>query len=186
MSTIAIKLGDTVTLYDRVTDSRTGVPLDLSAYNAISDVIHILFVNQNDSTLSVTKNAAPISPTGTAVFTNNSVTVTGTSTKFLNEVSPGDWITTTGSSTWYVVQSVESDVSLTLTTKYAGTTTSSVAYLNGGKIGCTLTVADFTFSSVATAGTYLCETLVNIGSVPHYGENNVLMIEPALSSYVAP
>ena len=186
MSKISLVLGDTVALYDRVTDSRTGWPLDLSAYTG-SDTLRILIVNKRDSTKTTTKTCTPMVFTGTATFTNGSATVTGTGTKFVNEVSVGDWLhLSADTNSWGVVKSVESDTSLTLTAAYAGTGGAAGVFSARGKIATTLTVADFTFASVPTAGDYLAETLVNIGGVPHYGSTNSIEVESALSSYVAP
>lgn len=67
--------------------------------------------------------------TGTAILTNNSVTVTGnTSTSFNTEIRVGDNIflstanTAAGANTRYRVQSIANGTSLTINRTYAGTT----------------------------------------------------------------
>lgn len=69
--------------------------------------------------------------TGTALFTISSKVVTGTGTKWTTNVRAGDFIGTGSSpSTWYIVASVESDTSLTLTVVFAEATTSNTSYKN--------------------------------------------------------
>ena len=65
-------------------------------------------------------NGAPgtgiFSGTGTISNTLGTTAVTGTSTKFLTEVRPGDWIFNQAGATVGQVSSISNDLSLTLTT----------------------------------------------------------------------
>jgi hypothetical protein len=69
----------------------------------------------NTLKISVCPSAAAFSstPTGTLEFASGSANVTGFTTTFLTDVSPGDFITSNG--VVYQVDSVESDTALTLT-----------------------------------------------------------------------
>lgn len=67
-------------------------------------------------------NVAPVKPiSGSMTFTSTGTdiqkrTVTGTSTFFKKELSPGDWIRRATESDWFEILSIESDTSLTLRT----------------------------------------------------------------------
>jgi len=63
--------------------------------------------------------------TGTIAVTNASATVTGTSTVFLTQLSPGDSLSI--SSSTYTIATISSDTSLTLTEVFGGTTASGLA-----------------------------------------------------------
>lgn len=65
--------------------------------------------------------------TGTVAVTSGSQTVTGTSTSFLSELSPGDEILMGSDTTKYAIQSIASNTSLTITEAYEGTTRSGLA-----------------------------------------------------------
>lgn len=78
----------------------------------------------NSIKISVCPSALAFSaaaPTGTLEFTSGSANVTGFTTTFLADVSPGDYITSNG--VVYQVESVESDTALTLTAAAAVTAT---------------------------------------------------------------
>src|SRR5690242_3152144 len=61
--------------------------------------------------------------TGTANFVSGNATVTGTGTKFLSEVRPGDRIyPNTQSTANFTVKSIQSDTQLTLINGFPGTT----------------------------------------------------------------
>ena len=66
--------------------------------------------------------------TGTVTVTNGSATVTGSGTSWSANVAAGDLFTIIGSSVPYIVGSVASDTSLTLTSTYAGVTASAQSY----------------------------------------------------------
>lgn len=66
---------------------------------------------------------------GTALFTLNSPTVTGSTTLWTKHLKAGDKIKPNLYTNWYEIQSVNSDTSLTLTANYTDTTTASVAYM---------------------------------------------------------
>jgi hypothetical protein len=95
----------------------------------------------------------PLPSGGTATFTNGSATVTGVGTAFLADLSPGDWIKPgptpsafSGSAgvpgseldVWGEVQSVDSNLQVTLVVAYAGTTSAGREVRSG-------TEAFFTF-----------------------------------------
>lgn len=189
MSKIQLFLGDTVTYYDRIVDARTGVPLDLSAF-AGGDTLQILIVNKLDSTKTTTKTPALETLTGTAKFTNGSATVTGTGTKFYNEIEAGDWVrlaADTAANAWAAVKTVDSDLQLTLAANYAGTGSASAGTWSvRGKLQVSLTATDFTFASVQVPGEYLAQTYINIGAVPVYGTINTIVVKDRLAHYVAP
>lgn len=66
---------------------------------------------------SAEANVAPITPIfGSLVFANGSRNVSGTSSEFLAEVQPGDWIGSDASPGYFQVLSIESNTSLTLRT----------------------------------------------------------------------
>lgn len=65
--------------------------------------------------------------TGTVTFTNGSATVTGTSTKFVTELSNGMLVRPSGTTDWYIVSARASDVSMTLTVVFGGSTATDVA-----------------------------------------------------------
>jgi hypothetical protein len=68
--------------------------------------------------------------TGTCGFVLNDATVTGTSTNFLANVFPGDFIgTSTNPSKWYQVLSVTDDTHLELTSNFGETTVSTTSYV---------------------------------------------------------
>jgi hypothetical protein len=58
--------------------------------------------------------------TGTLTFTLGSATVTGSGTAFTSELEVGDEIILDADEVWAEVQSIESNISLTLTAVYAG------------------------------------------------------------------
>jgi hypothetical protein len=66
-----------------------------------------------------------ITITGTITATQNSATVTGSGTTFLDQLNVGDRITI--ASVEYIIKSIESNTSLTLTAAYAGTTASGLS-----------------------------------------------------------
>lgn len=61
-----------------------------------------------------------LSPNALAVFQNNQRTVNGVGSFFTREILPGMKIRPVGSTTWYVVHTVENDSVLTLKTPYTG------------------------------------------------------------------
>jgi len=67
---------------------------------------------------------------GTIALTNNSATVTGTSTSFSSDLAPGDYIVTVVGGVTYTlpVKTVDSDTQVTLIKAYDGPTTSGVAW----------------------------------------------------------
>lgn len=67
--------------------------------------------------------------TGTAVFTNASKTVTGTGTKFTENLRAGDKIGTSATpSVYYIIDRIDSDLSLQLTVAYVAATSANTAY----------------------------------------------------------
>lgn len=65
---------------------------------------------------------------GTVAVTNASQAVVGTGTKWAANVAPGHVFTVSGSLVPYIVGSVTDDTHLTLSSNYAGTTNSGLAY----------------------------------------------------------
>ena len=66
--------------------------------------------------------------TGTVSVTNGSQTVTGSGTTWSTNITVGDIFTVVGDSVWYSVGSVDSDTQITLSSNYAGTTSSGSSY----------------------------------------------------------
>lgn len=91
-------------------------------------------------------DASVVTQCGTALFTNGSTTVTGTSTQFLSELAPGSWIRTGSTGNWYQVASVASTTSLTLQAPFQESTTTSVGFSILRRniiLKCTSTIRDF-------------------------------------------
>lgn len=65
---------------------------------------------------------------GTASVTINTTAVTGTTTGWLSQAKPGDAITFNGGNTWYEIQSVNSNTSITLATPFLQSTVTGGAY----------------------------------------------------------
>ena len=65
---------------------------------------------------------------GTVAVTNSNAAVVGIGTAFLANVSIGELFTIAGSSVPYSVGAVADDTHLTLSSNYAGLTTSGLAY----------------------------------------------------------
>lgn len=78
------------------------------------------FFEFDGQTLWVVRRASTLQLSGTVAVTQNSATVTGTSTKFSSEMKPGDFIVIRGQS--YIVQSISSDTSMTVNPEYRGST----------------------------------------------------------------
>jgi hypothetical protein len=66
--------------------------------------------------------------TGTVSVTNGDATVTGVDTEWLANVGPGDFFRVTGDIVGYEIASVTNDLSLELTSTYAGSTASGLGY----------------------------------------------------------
>lgn len=66
--------------------------------------------------------------TGTVAVTNGSAIVTGSGTLFLTNASIGDIFTIQDEGVWYQIASVDTDLQVTLTANYAGTTDSGLGY----------------------------------------------------------
>lgn len=66
--------------------------------------------------------------TGTVSVTNGSQVVTGTGTAWLSNIQPGDGFTVAGTQVPYTVGSVDSDGQITLSSPYAGSSGSALAY----------------------------------------------------------
>ena len=65
---------------------------------------------------------------GTVSVTNGSQVVTGTGTAWLSNIQPGDGFTVAGTQVPYTVGSVDSDGQITLSSPYAGSSGSALAY----------------------------------------------------------
>ncbi len=79
---------------------------------------HIKDTNGNQVYARLT--ATDTSKTGTATFTKNSTTVTGSGTLFTTELAPGDYIKLDSNGTVGKVQSITDDTTLTLASNYEG------------------------------------------------------------------
>jgi phage tail sheath protein FI len=66
-------------------------------------------------------------PTGTVTVTQGSNQVVGSSTSFTSDLKPGQWVTFGADTTPYLILSIASNVALSLTQNYAGTTQASAA-----------------------------------------------------------
>lgn len=102
--------------------------LTVSAVN--SDTQLTLSANYSSTTVSNVMYIATsgLYTTGTVSVTNNSNTVTGSGTTWLNTVQPGWKFRVNTNGNWYTVASVSSNTSLTLTTPYFGPTATGQAY----------------------------------------------------------
>lgn len=78
------------------------------------------FFEYDGQTLWVVRRSSTQQLSGTLAVTQNSSTVTGTSTKFSSEFKPGDFCVLRGQS--YVVQAIESDTSMSIYPEYRGAT----------------------------------------------------------------
>ena len=78
---------------------------------------------RNDTDVSAEFNTAL---TGTLTFTQNSNSVTGVNTLFSTELKKGDYIRAATSTTWYRVESIISNTSLTLDIVFAEATETNV------------------------------------------------------------
>jgi cysteine-rich repeat protein len=85
-----------------------------------------VYYDNGDGTLGSTPNYT----TGTALFTNNSTTVTGNGTTWTSAMA-GRVIKNNANGIWYTISSASAH-SITLSTAYAGSTTSSSAYTISG------------------------------------------------------
>ena len=75
------------------------------------------------STISISdKGDTATALTGTLSFTEDSDIVTGASTAFTTELSPGNWVRKSSSDTYYEVNSITSNTEFRFVTAYAGTT----------------------------------------------------------------
>lgn len=83
-----------------------------------------VFWEYNGSTLSVVRRSSTFQITGTVAATANSNTVTGTNTRFTQQVRVGDKIVVRGMT--HYVAAVASDTSLTVTPDYRGITASGI------------------------------------------------------------
>ena len=66
--------------------------------------------------------------TGTITASNGSAIITGVSTAFLTNISPGDIFARVGDNVWYEVGSVDSNLQITLTSNYLGVSGSGLYY----------------------------------------------------------
>lgn len=78
------------------------------------------FFEYDGQTLWVVRRASTQQLSGTAALTQNSTTVTGTSTKFSTEMKPGDSIVIRGQT--YFVQAITSDTAMAISPEYRGST----------------------------------------------------------------
>jgi len=122
-------------------------------------------INTADYNLPVTTTL-----TGTLTATNGSPTVTGSGTSFSSQVAFGDNLTL-GSGT-YIVSTVNSDTSITLSSNYTGTTSSSLtsvsnlrpAEFDGTYVG--LTIREFGISSVSSVTTVTEPAIIRVSLGP--------------------
>lgn len=121
----ALNLDDPVMLLDQfvqrngITKHIWGTTRDIYLYDEETQTVSYLTPRHNNGTVSVT---------------NNSATVTGTSTAFATNVKAGDAIfvgdsdMTAQSPNWYIIESVDSATQLTLDRPYTGATQSARPY----------------------------------------------------------
>jgi predicted CXXCH cytochrome family protein len=114
-----------------------------------------------------TEYAPPIYVAGTATFTKDSTTVTGSGTAWTaaNGVYPGSWIQSNADKHYYQIAAVNSATQVTLATTYKGTTANATAYTLrlGYNVG---TSATFTKGSktITGSGTSWSTTVIPVGS----------------------
>ena len=78
------------------------------------------FFEFDGQTLYVVKRSSTLQISGVAAVTQNAATITGTSTKWSQELKPGDWVVIRGQS--YLVQHITSDTAMTISPEYRGVT----------------------------------------------------------------
>jgi hypothetical protein len=100
-----------------------GVTIDLLQWNTV--IASTSTAADGSYSFSGIASSATSGP-GTVAVTNGSVTVVGIGTTFKNNLVAGEPITIAGGG--YTIQSVTDNTHLTLTTNYAGTTASGLAY----------------------------------------------------------
>ena len=141
-------------------------------------------INTADYNLAVSSSL-----TGTLTATNGSATVTGSGTTFTTQLAFGDFITLSG--VQYKVQTITSNTSLTLSTNYAGTTSSSltsVAVLRPAAIDGTyagLTIREFGISSANSVVTTTTPAIIKVSlgplaKYPGYYVNNDGFLDDAI------
>ena len=127
--------------------------------------------------------------TGTITATNGSPTVTGSGTTFASQLTFGDYITLSGVS--YQVQSVASNISLTLASNYSGTTSSSLTSIAGYRPSAVdgtyagLTVREFGISSANSVTTTTTPAIIKVtlgplAKYPGYYVNNDGFLDDAI------
>lgn len=122
-------------------------------------------INTADYNLPVTTTL-----TGTLTATNGSPTVTGSGTSFSSQVAFGDNLTLDSGT--YIVSTVNSDTSITLSSNYTGTTSSSLtsvsnlrpAEFDGTYVG--LTIREFGISSVSSVTTVTEPAIIRVSLGP--------------------
>lgn len=141
-------------------------------------------INTADYNLPVTTTL-----TGTLTATNGSASIVGVGTSFSTQVAFGDFLTLNG--VQYKVQSIESNTALTLSSNYAGTTSSSLtsvsnlrpAFLDGTYAG--LTVREFGISSANSVATTTTPAIIKVtlgplAKYPGYYVNNDSFLDDAI------
>ena len=93
-----------------------GAPIRIGMFDSQNGA----FFEFDGQTLWVVRRSSTLQTSGTSAITQNSPTVTGTSTKFSSEFKPGDFIVIRGQS--YLVQHITSDTAMTIYPEYRGAT----------------------------------------------------------------
>jgi hypothetical protein len=93
-----------------------GAPIRIGMFDSQNGA----FFEFDGQTLWVVRRSSTLQTSGTSAVTQNSPTVTGTSTKFSSEFKPGDFIVIRGQT--YIVQHIVSDTSMSVYPEYRGAT----------------------------------------------------------------
>lgn len=108
---------------------------DINAISAMNNENGLIITKTGADSFTVdvdTSNIRAGPGTGTVTITNNSAIITGSGTTFSSLLIVGDRIEINGIQ--YIIQSIESDTSLTISSPYTGTTTSGLQYFRNNRV----------------------------------------------------
>lgn len=117
--------------------------------------------------------------TGTIAVTNGSATVTGTGTTWSSNLKAGDYITIGAyavASTWYEIQSVDSDTQITLASNYAESTDSGISY-NARKVFVTGTTETWRAQQFVDGTHGDIVVMTNNSESPYYWTGSSYVVE---------
>lgn len=188
---------DTVsfTLLDMINQLRSPVPLTiLQSYpgvrvpNALNLALQRILYGFNygirPTNVDQIIRSAPSSFTGTVAVTSGSATLTGTGTKFTSELQANDIITIGNDLNPYIILSVASDTSATLTQNYASAGQSAVSFSPIATLGypMTGTVAPTNGSTTLTGSGTIFLTELRQNDQIYIGTENVAYTIKSITS----